>query len=270
MIRRFYAPSLDGSRVELDAEQSRHAQRTLRLGAGALVEMFDGRGTVARGRIERGGGGMACVITERWTVAPPGPSLMLAAAMPKGARAEALVEGATQAGVNAIVPLLTERSVVEPGSGKRDRFARVAIEASKQAGRAHVPTIAEPRTLPDLLAEEAGPGVLKLIADAVDDGEATGMDEGVWGLQMMQRPHTGLVDGATLRQASAVVVLVGPEGGWTDGERRAAAAAGFARWRFNRFILRVETAGLIAAGLIRAAGVEAMDARRKRDRNRTD
>jgi RsmE family RNA methyltransferase len=56
-------------------------------------------------------------------------------------------------------------------------------------------------------------------------------------------------------ESASVIVLVGPEGGWAEAERRATADAGYARWCFNRFVLRVETAGLIAAGLIRAATV---------------
>jgi len=55
-----------------------------------------------------------------------------------------------------------------------------------------------------------------------------------------------------LNGTESVRLLVGPEGGWTDGERDAARAAGFEPWRFNPFVLRVETAAVVAAGLVRA------------------
>lgn len=252
MLRRFYAPQIDDSPLELDPEQSRHAQRTLRLTPGAAVELFDGRGTVARAVVESLGKAMRLTIESRRRVEPLRPALTVAIAMPKGQRADALIEGLTQAGVGRIVPLRTERSVVEPGSGKQKRFERIAIEAAKQSGRSHLPTLDPPwdfDAFVEAAAEADGP---RLITDTPGDGVGDASADGLQNVHIGQHFAPG---GATLSSVKSVVVLVGPEGGWTDTERETARGAGFEAWCFNPCILRVETAGLIAAGLIRAAAM---------------
>lgn len=238
--RRFYVTDCSASTLELDAEQTAHARKSLRLAVGDTVELFDGRGTVATGAIIALGRTMRVELAERHTVEPPRPKLTLACAVPKGDRAATLVEAATQLGVDRLAWLVTARSVVEPRPAKQARFERIAIEAAKQCGRAWLMPIDPPAPLAHVLAEPARPGELRLMADVQD---------------LHAGPTRG--DGSSninaVSAVSAVTALVGPEGGWTDAERTDARAAGYDPWRLGPHTLRVETAALAAAAIVRAA-----------------
>ena len=226
---RFYCSNIGQHAAEIDGEQADHARRVLRLTAGSGVELFDGHGTVADGVVEAVGRVMRVAITERRTVAATSPRIDLAVAIPKGDRAAMLVEKAAELGADRLIPLITERSVVTPGRGKIQRFERIAIEAAKQCHRAWVMRIAEPTDFNHLLKRcEA---THRLICDIVGDTQSAGLSTDA---------------------ASNVMVLIGPEGDWTDSERQAAVDAGFVRWRLAPHILRVETAALAALAILRA------------------
>jgi len=255
-LRRFYCPDLSADQVELDAEQAGHARKSLRLAEGREVELFDGAGTVAVGRITELTRRMVVAIGERRRIAPPTPTLDLATAIPKGDRAATLVEAAAQLGVDRLIPLLTDRGVVEPGRKKQDRFDRIAIEAAKQCGRSRLMTIAPPTRLDALLRQTDHD--LKLITDtppaASDDGgvaASAAMTNSADAPAPMQPLQTPDALRSTLSQADRVLVLIGPEGGWTDAERAAATDAGCRVWSFNANVLRVETAALAAAAILR-------------------
>jgi len=225
-MHRFYLTDLDGDIVQLDAEQSQHARKSLRLGAGDEVELFDGRGTVAAGHIEQAGKQMNVAISQRLTLTRPRPRIELATALPKGARADVLIEKASELGADRIIPLITERSVVDPRSGKLDRFRRLAIESAKQSERAWLMEVAEPTPLNALLQNNQAD--LKLLADLTDDAAIR-----------------------VLPTLNKVIVLIGPEGGWTDDERIAAKDHGFVPWRFGPNVLRTETAAIAAVAILR-------------------
>lgn len=235
--RRFYVNSLSLDRIEVDPDQAGHARKSLRLTVGDEVELFDGQGTIALGRIESIGKSMLVAITSHASVRPLKPRLSLAVALPKGDRAATLVESASQLGVDHLIPISTDRSVVEPGSGKQARFERIAIEAAKQCGRAWLMQIDPLTPLDSLLTHSSDPETLKLIADVQDMHDLSGPD----------------VLTSKIKTAAQVIVLVGPEGGWTDAERAAANAAGFEAWQFGPHILRIETAALAAAAIIRCS-----------------
>jgi len=236
-LRRFHCDDLAADHVTLDAEQAGHARKSLRLEVGHAVELFDGAGTTAVGRITELSRRMVVSVTERNNVAPPQPTIDIAAAIPKGDRAGVLIEAAAQLGVDRIIPLVTDRSVVEPGKNKQQRFDRIAVEAAKQCGRAWLMTIAPPTKLDALLA--AADHDLKLLCDTPAAADVQELQDAGRG-----RP--------TLSGVDRVLVLVGPEGGWTDEERAAALAADYRPWSFNANVLRVETAALAAAAILRS------------------
>ena len=220
-----------GAVVALDREQSRHAARVLRLAAGAAVELFDGSGRLAEAVVEPGeAAGTRCRVTALHAAAPPAASrhLTLATAVPKGPRLEAMVAQLVQLGCDRWVPLQTARGVVEPGAGKLERARRVAAEAMKQCGRLTPMEVAAPASLDALLAASADVGLLLLDprGDAAPPGEAPA--------------------------ANGCLALVGPEGGWTEDELRQIVAAGARRWRLNANVLRIETAAVAAAAVLRA------------------
>src|SRR5262249_14951791 len=121
MADRFYCPdpAVEG-RFVLQGDEARHLGRVRRVGLGEVVELFDGRGFATRAKVA----GLARDRVELIGQGEPLPDrearcrLTLASAVPKGERFDWLVEKATELGVARLVPLLTERSVVDPGAAK--------------------------------------------------------------------------------------------------------------------------------------------------------
>src|SRR5262249_15441748 len=133
-------------RLRLPADEARHLSRVCRLGLGDQVEVFDGQGFATTAEV--------VVIRDDWVelsargaplpVRQPECALTLATAVPKGDRFDWLVEKATELGVERLIPMLSERSVVDPRSSKLTRLRRTVIEASKQCGRARLMVLEGP------------------------------------------------------------------------------------------------------------------------------
>ncbi len=241
--------------MQLGPDEAAHARKSLRLGRGDRVELFDGAGQVAAGLIEALEREMTVRIERRTAVDPPRPRLDLAVAVPKGPRADDLVESLVQLGVDQLTLIRTDRSVVDPRQGKLDRLQRIAIEAAKQSGRAHFMTL-QPTTAFDSVVAAADHDC-RLFADAPDLAIA-GPSPGDPSDRAVQNLHRGgdEPDARTkLRAAASVIVLIGPEGGWTDAERDSARAAGFEPWRFGPHVMRIETAAAAAAAIVRHAAL---------------
>jgi 16S rRNA (uracil1498-N3)-methyltransferase len=233
MADRFYCPSAatsPGGLLALEGDEARHLGRVRRVGVGQVVEVFDGRGFAVRAEVV----GLSRDSVTLRAVGPPlpgrepGVELTLATAVPKGERFDWLVEKATEVGVARLVPVVTARSVVEPGGAKLDRLRRVVVEASKQCGRNRLLAI-EPVTPWAEFSGRVGPDILRLLSHP-----------GGTGLNREPGVH---------RTTDRVVIAVGPEGGFTEEEVTSARAAGWVTIGLGPTILRVETAGLVAASL---------------------
>ncbi len=219
----------------LAGEEHHHLARVLRLKAGDAVSTFDGVGTGYHGVVE-------IVEKERTRIritgedhAPVEPHfhLILAQAIPHHEKMEWVIQKGTELGVSRIIPVVAARTVVRPRAGRwerLDRWRRVALEAARQCGRRRVPEVSEPVALDALLAapvyDETGTRVI-----------------------LLERASAS----ATLRLpagARGALALVGPEGGWTDEEARAALGSGFTPAHLGARVLRTETAGLAAAAIL--------------------
>lgn len=219
---------LSGHTIELDREQSHHARRVLRLRLGDVVELFDGLGRVGRGVIEKWTQGAQIRLSMVHDVAPLVPAIEIATAIPKGSRADTMIEQLNQLGVARLIPLLTTHSVVNPRSAKRQRFARVAAESAKQCGGAFIMKINEPSTVEQ---------VVQLGHDTL--------------LITQPRSQAPPDLAANLTTAKRVLILIGPEGGWTDQEIQQVEKAGGRPWSVGPQVLRVETAAAMAAAVAR-------------------
>jgi len=231
---RFYCPELPHPRFgeavcRLDGEQSRHARKVLRLKTGDALELFDGKGGLATAKLLAYDGQQArCEVQQTQFHQQPMPRLTVATAIPKGPLAEAMAQQLSQLGVDRLVPLRTERSVVHPRSQKRERFEKAAIESAKQSGRLFLITLDELYTLDQALAALAD---LKLVLTPTGETREPDRD--------------------ALDRAHHVMLLIGPEGGFTDSELNAIEQARATAWSIGPTVLRIETAAAAAAAITR-------------------
>jgi 16S rRNA (uracil1498-N3)-methyltransferase len=233
---RFFCPSpAVNGRVWLEGDEAHHLARVCRLGPGTLVEVFDGRGgSVAAEVLNVGRAQVELLIKGDLVHDPPAAcALTLATAAPKAQRLDWLVEKATELGVERLVLLTTERSVVEPRAGKVERLRRLVIEASKQCGRSRLMEIETPQPVFTYLAAETAS--VRVLA------QPAGLPPAAW-------PQIDV--------GARVALAIGPEGGFTEGECAAARAAGWQAIGLGPTILRVETAALAACAalMLRAVG----------------
>jgi 16S rRNA (uracil1498-N3)-methyltransferase len=227
---RFYCPDPPSDGIyRLKAGEAKHLGRVCRLGLGDEVEIFDGRGAATRLRIIALGNNWVDLTTVGEPIPERAPAfpLVLASAVPKADRFDWLVEKATELGVARLIPLITERTIVEPGASKISRLERTIIEASKQCGRTRLMLIDQPGRWPAIV--DAFPDSSRFLADAA-------------GLPPFQLP--------TIRSGQPVVLAVGPEGGFTPAERESAARAGWLPISLGVYTLRIESAALAGCAVL--------------------
>ena len=227
MSDRFYTPNpLGPGEYVLTGPEAHHLATVRRFAPGDRVVLFNGDGhdypadILSVGKRTVAFTVLAPVAVDRELPFP----LVVASALPKGDRADFLIEKLTELGVTRFVPLLTSRAIVQPKSSIVEKFTRAVIEASKQCGRNRLMQVDVPRrwedfvTLPDLPASRVvlhtGPGLPKASA------------------------------------AGGVAVAVGPEGGFTPEEVALATETGWLAASLGPRVLRVETAAIAAAALL--------------------
>lgn len=239
--------AVPGDRVPLPPEVRHHLVRVLRLADGAEVEASDGRGRLVTARLD----GDALRLTgDVREVAPSTPRLVLAQALPKAGRFDEVVRVAVELGVDAVVPLLTERTVVRPRASDhealRRRWIAIAAAAAAQSRRPWLPEVAGPRTLPDLAGGALGLGDGGTGPVRPPDAPAPALLVAVPGapslVSAMPRPDS----------PSTVTIVIGPEGGLTSGERAALADAGAVEVGLGPSVLRTEHAGAAALAVLSA------------------
>ena len=224
--------------VELDGSEAHHLLHVLRAKVGDRVGLFNGQGDEALADIAKIGKRSAELrIIECWSTPLDIGEIVIATALPKGDRADWLIEKATELGVTRLIPLRTERSVVEPRESKLQRLEQIAVSACKQSGRSRLLKIDPLTSLSDLLRTSASaPQTQRLV---LADPRAT------------QTLSEWLA--STGNAAPALIALIGPEGGFTTDEHSAAIAAGAASVRIGPHILRIETAALAIAAAIQCS-----------------
>jgi 16S rRNA (uracil1498-N3)-methyltransferase len=214
---RFFAPEARaaGTVIALPQEEAAHLTRVLRLRTGDVVAVFNGRGSefhavvenVARDRVDVRVGEPKPAAREARV------ALTLVQAVLKGDRMNDVVRDAVMMGVAAIQPLVTSRTEIScttlDRGRRRERWERIAVSSAKQCGRAVVPPVLSPLdfdALPQILPRREIGAALMLVEPAAPTGTVT----------------LGEIEAAAPAHAT---LLVGPEGGWTGEEIRAAAGS---------------------------------------------
>ena len=230
-------PSLSGvatgSSVEVTGDEAHHAVAVRRLRVGESVVLTDGSGTSVTGEVASTGKRVFALTVSSVRVAPaPDPAVVVVQALPKGDRGELAVEMLTEIGVAEIVPWAASRSVAvwkgERAVKSLARWRSTAREAAKQARRSWFPAVADLATTGEVAALLAGADLGVVLHE-----------EAAIPLASLDVPASG-----------RIVVVVGPEGGLTDDEIAAFAAAGARPVVLGAEVLRTSTAGVAAVAAL--------------------
>lgn len=222
--------------VVLTGAEARHAVTVRRVRPGEAVTVGDGRGTLADGVCDSASSTEVVVrISEVRIVDAAAPRLVLAQALAKGDRDELAIQAATELGADAVLPWASTRSVSRwegPKVAKGvARWTTIVREASKQAHRARVPEVGPLVTTGDLAELAATTRMLLLEPTA-------------------PQALTELVVAAGEPDLRDIVLVVGPEGGFTGDELARLAAAGATPVRMGDTVLRTSTAGPAALAVV--------------------
>ena len=229
-VSRFHVPeAAPGARVALPEHAAHHAREVLRLRPGAGVRVFDGQGNEFEAMLESvTRQAVHARLGPRVAARPESPLRLVLAVPPlKGDRMELVIQKATELGISELWPVVTARTDAagRPAlqGSRQDRWEKVASGAAEQCGRAVVPRIAATTTFGALL------------------------DSPFEGLRLVFHETPGQPPLPRLDpRPAAVLLLVGPAGGWEPGEAAGLEDAGFAHASLGPRILRAETAAIAA------------------------
>jgi 16S rRNA (uracil1498-N3)-methyltransferase len=223
--------------LAIEGEEARHMGKVLRLKPGMMVGLSDGRGMQADGRILTKTRDRVEVEVLRRYPSPREPEgeLVVAQAMLKDQKMDLVLRQLTELGISGWLPFVSSRSVPQPDpqrqASRMSRWERIAREAVKQCRRGRVPDIVPVGKMDDIL------------------GRCGHFDAGIMFWEGARDP----LELKTADDASdfrRLLLLVGPEGGFSEGEAAAAEQAGFKLATLGPRILRAETASVVACALV--------------------
>jgi 16S rRNA (uracil1498-N3)-methyltransferase len=226
MADRFFTDQpLSPGEFVLDGAEAHHLAAVRRFEIGDAVTLFNGDGSEYPAEVLSAEKKQVVVMVRQRVEANrerPFP-LVIASALPKGDRADFLVEKLVELGVAAFVPLVCERSVVVPKEFKFEKYRRAVVEASKQCGRNVLMEVRPPARFAEFvkMAVEGGKRILHTTVTKADGPPSVG----------------------------AITWLVGPEGGFTEAEVALALECGWHPASLGPRILRIETAAIAATAL---------------------
>jgi len=243
---RFYIPPArwNPDRLVLDEDEAHHAIDVLRMKAGDRAVVFNGEGVEAT--VEIASISKRAVELRRLQSAQsasPKCRITLGQAIPKGKNMDLIVQKATELGAAAVVPLLTEHTVVQfdarDAEKKREKWQAVAIEACKQCGQNWLPVVHTPQTLPDFFNQKKNAPAFDLLLIASLQSDAV-------------HPKQAFADYLKEKgnKPASVLVLVGPEGDFTPAEITLAKQHGAHPITLGPIVLRTETAALYCLSVL--------------------
>lgn len=231
------APLTAGATMSLPEGPAGHLLRVLRLGVGDACVLFNGDGFDYPARIVAAGKRDASVVLD----APRAPGnesplrIVLLQAVARGEKMDWIVQKTTELGVDGIVPVLSERSEVKLDGQRADKriahWRSVAAAACEQSGRARLPSIESPQSLPEALRS---------------------LPQSDCCLMLQPDADASALSGLTLAADARVTVAIGPEGGWSARDLQQLAEAGFRGLRLGPRVLRTETAGIAVIAALQA------------------
>jgi 16S rRNA (uracil1498-N3)-methyltransferase len=239
-MRHFFIEPSDvaGGRAALSGAEARHVKNVLRLKPGDAVRLFDGTGveyvgvidTLPPGKVE------VTITASRPAAGCPRLPVSVAQGFLKEKKMDRLVRQLSELGAARWMPFISDRSVARPEGGRaqarQERWRRIAVEALKQCRRGDVMQIDDIVGF-DRLLERAPAHELRIL---------------FW--EQSSEPLTAQRFSGSPAGPVSVLIVLGPEGGFTEEEVRAAVAAGFISAGLGPRILRAETAAVAACAIV--------------------
>lgn len=228
------AEASTGDRITISGPEARHAVTVSRVRVGESLVIGNGSGLVLTGEVAVAEPGELTVVVETATTTPPAsPAVWLAQALAKGDRDEYAVQAASELGVDGVIPWSAQRSIVRWEGQKvrkgHERWSAIVREATKQSMRPWLPDVAPLVSTKQLAALAASTRMLVL-----DPAASVGL-------------------GSIVVDDRDIVLVVGPEGGISDGELALLTDAGAELVRLGGGILRTSTAGPAALAILNVA-----------------
>jgi len=233
------AESIAPPTIRITGQLLHHLRDSLRLRLGDELTLIDQSGTRYRTEVAQvTTKALEARILDQTTARPrTAPTLILAQAILKGEKMDWVIQKATELGVDHIVPVHTKHGVVkiqpERLNHQRARWERIALEAAQQSERWTLATIDVPTDLPHLFREQTYATTKIILSERSRDQSLTKVP-------------------LTTNTEQAILILIGPEGGWDVEELRLAGEAGFQAVTIGQRILRAETAAIAAVSILQS------------------
>jgi 16S rRNA (uracil1498-N3)-methyltransferase len=221
--------------IIITGEDVRHIVTVLRMKTGDELLLCDGKGTEYSVSIEQvNKAEITTDVKSRSKREIRRPLVTLGQGLPKSDKMDWIVQKATELGVAEIVPLVTERTIVKIRDEEKrvSRWQKICREAAMQSNRPDIPNVDAIRTFSDFLrTPNSEPGTLLLLP----------WEEGTHPIKGILRANPGITN---------IIVLIGPEGGFSAQEAEKAKEKGFHPVSLGQNILRTETAAIAALSMI--------------------
>lgn len=247
MQRYFVAPEqFREDAVTITGEDAHHASRVMRMKPGDKVIVSDGESRTVLAAITVIGQQevTAGIVEELPQDSEPAWHVAIAQSLPKGDKLELVIQKGTEIGAAEFLPFQSERNIVQYDAKKEakrlERWAKIAKEASEQSHRHRIPPVSSVRSWKELLA--IIPGFDLTIFCYEREGDAA---HGVGLRSVLDGFRRDKLAGMPEDRMPRVLLIVGPEGGFSEREASEAEAAGAVIAGLGKRILRTETAGIV-------------------------
>lgn len=234
---------LQKGKINLNSQQIHYLKRVLRLQSGDRFIALDGKGQAWIAQIDSNNCATVIASTPS-SHRELAVNVTLIVALPKGNSFEEIVRCCTELGVSTIIPIKSDRTLVQPSSHKLERWRRIANEATEQSERNLVPTITEPVSFPSLIRQYSALSTesqQRYIGVARTDAN-----------HLLTCLHLQISKSDPNRNLTSIVIATGPEGGWTPEEIKQSSLAGFLPVSLGNRIFRAVTAPIVALSLVAA------------------
>lgn len=221
---------IKGLQIHLSPEQNHYLRRVIRLDNQGIFLAMDGKGNAWEAQLTTKGAEIIKPITENREL-PVNVTLIVA--LPKGNGFDEIVRCTTELGVNRLLPVISDRTLLKPSANKIQRWRKIANEAVEQCERQIIPKIESPVSFSQAITEVSKSNYACYLSVARDCDHS-------------------LLSSLQQNSATEIVIATGAEGGWTPNEIQKAIANNFQPVSLGKRILRAVTAPIMVMSLVSA------------------